>query len=224
MNIKTKGLYEDDYFYRLNNKSSDLTKVLIGAVAGVTVGSLIGGLFTTKGIEIRNRVGDAGKNLANDLANKVSDVKAVVANKYETAKEGAVDLLEKGKQKIGIHSGSNAFISEIPSEHSKAEDKHLGTKILLGALIASVASTVVWSFASEKGKETRKRVVSSTKEMATEFKEKAPKLAKKLATNISDAYQAAKEGAVELVEKERLVQSISSGTTSLGSPSGSANL
>jgi gas vesicle protein len=223
MNLQTNALYDDDYRYRSSDKSNDITKVLIGALAGAAVGSLVGGAFTQKGIEIRTRIGDASKSAADNVKDKVSGMKDAVADKFGTVKEGVVDLVEKGKQKIGLRS-SNAFLSEIPSEHSRAEDTHLPTKILFGALAVSVASTIVWSFATEKGKETRKRVVSSTKKMATEFKDKAPKVANKLATNISNTYQAAKEGAVELVERERLVQSIASGNTSFGSPSGAASV
>jgi gas vesicle protein len=223
MNLQTNASYDDDYRYTSNHKSNDITKVLIGALAGAAVGSLVGGAFTQKGNEIRTRIGDASKSAADNVKDKVSNMKDTVADKFGTVKEGVVDLVEKGKQKIGLRS-SNAFLSEIPSEHSRAEDTHLPTKILFGALALSVASTIVWSFATEKGKDTRKRVVSSTKKMATEIKDKAPKMANKLATNISNAYQAAKEGAVELVEKERLVQSIASGKTSFGSPSGTASV
>jgi gas vesicle protein len=224
MDFQTNALYEDDYRYKSSDKSNDITKVLIGALAGLAVGSLVGGAFTEKGIEIRNRISDAGKSAADNVKDRVSNMKDTVADKYNAVKEGVVDLVEKGKQKAGLRYSHDAFLSEIPSEHTKAEDKHLPTKILFGALAVSVASTIVWSFATEKGKETRKRVVSSTKKMATEFKDKAPKVANKLATNISNAYQAAKEGAVELVERERLVQSIASGNTSFGSPSGAASV
>ena len=40
-----------------NGDSNDLTKVLIGALAGAAVGSLVAGAFPQQGIEIRNRVG-----------------------------------------------------------------------------------------------------------------------------------------------------------------------
>jgi hypothetical protein len=56
MDIKTGRYHDTDYSSTSNTNSDDLKKVLLGALAGAAVGSLIGALYTEKGIETRNRV------------------------------------------------------------------------------------------------------------------------------------------------------------------------
>ena len=83
MNTESTGLSGVDYRDTVTTGSSDISKLLIGALAGAAVGSLIAGSFTQKGIEIRNRVGESSKNIANNLKDKVSDVKDKIADKYD---------------------------------------------------------------------------------------------------------------------------------------------
>jgi hypothetical protein len=106
MNSESTG-YSNTSYYDYDdttNKPNDLSKLLIGALAGAVVGSLVGGAFTQKGIEIRNKVGESGRNMASNVKDKFSDIKEGIADKYEAAKDGAADLIEKGKQKVGISS------------------------------------------------------------------------------------------------------------------------
>ncbi len=195
-----------DYPYRdtTSGDSKDLSKVLIGALAGAAAGSLIGGLFTEKGIEARNRVSEGSKNIANNLKDKVSGIKEGIADKYEAAKEGAADLIEKGKQKVGISPRSTAYKST-----AYTDEKGTGSKVLLGALAVSVAGLVVWSFATEKGKETRKRVGKGSKNIANNLKDKFTDIKE----GIADTYEAAKEGAADLLEKGKQQANMSSGST-----------
>ncbi len=203
-----------DYPYRdtTSGDSKDLSKVLIGALAGAAAGSLIGGLFTEKGIEARNRVSEGSKNIANNLKDKVSGIKEGIADKYEAAKEGAADLIEKGKQKVGISPRSTAYKSTAYTDENGTAytaEKGTGSKVLLGALAVSVAGLVVWSFATEKGKETRKRVGKGSKNIANNLKDKFTDIKE----GIADTYEAAKEGAVDLLEKGKQQANMSSGST-----------
>lgn len=61
MNLESRDLSGTNYGAATSTDSNDLSKVLIGALAGAALGSLIGGSFTRKGIEIRNRVGEEAK-------------------------------------------------------------------------------------------------------------------------------------------------------------------
>jgi len=205
MDMETKGLSDAGYRDTTSTGSNDLSKVLIGALAGAAAGSLIAGLFTEKGIEVRSRVGESSRNMANNLkdkastmteniAGKVSEISDSIVDKYQATKEGAADLIEKGKQKVGMSSGNTDYKST-----TALDEKESGSKILLGALIVSVASTIVWSFATEKGNQTRKRIAEGSKDMAATLKDKASVLA----DGIADTYEAAKEGATDLLEKEK---------------------
>jgi gas vesicle protein len=203
--------------------SSDLSKLLIGAAAGAVVGSLVAGSFTEKGIEIRNRISESGRNLGSDLKDKVSDMKGAIANKYESARESAASLLEKGKLKVGI-SSANAEEHAVDQYNGAAETGGAvsGTSIILGALIVSVASTIVWSFATERGNETRRRLARGTADLAGNVKSKVSDVASGLADTLSDTYQAAKEGAADMLDQLKEKTDTASGKTS-NAGSGSAS-
>ena len=120
MSTESNELSGAAYRYTTSTDSKDLSKVLFGALAGAAAGSIIGVLFTEKGIETRKRVGEGSRNIANNLkgkvadikeniADKVADIKENIADKYAATKEGAADLIEKGKQKVGMSSGNNAY-------------------------------------------------------------------------------------------------------------------
>jgi gas vesicle protein len=186
------------------NNSNDLSKVLIGALAGAAVGSIIGVLFTEKGIEARKRVSEGSKNMAKNLKEKVSDITEGLADKYEAAKESAADLIERGKQKVGMSPDYKAY-KGIESTGAKVTP----TKVLLGALAVSLAGTIIWSFASEKGIKTRKRLGKGSKNMANNLKDKVSNIA----DGIADTYEAAKEGVADLLEKRKQQNDLSSGST-----------
>ena len=206
MNPSNK-FYRNDYYVNTpRSGSSDITKVVIGALAGAVVGTLVAGAFTEKGVDIRHRVGKRGKKMAQNIKHKVSDVKHAVADKFDNVKEGAADLIQKGKEKVGIskkpsyasnnmYAGSSFAINN-PSDY---EENHTGKKILIGAAIASVAGAVIWAFATEKGKETRKHLAKSGKSVAGTLKEKASHIKEAIA----DVYEVAKEGANDLIAQEQ---------------------
>jgi len=224
MSAESREFSDGYYDSTTSTDTSDLTKILIGALAGAALGSLIGGSFTQKGIEIRNRVGEGSKKIADNLKDKVADVKEGIADKYEAAKESAAGLIEKGKQKVGISSGGSSYSGA--STYADGADTDVtgsGSKILLGALIVSVASTIVWSFATEKGNETRRRIAKSSKDLATNLKDKASDVAGGIVNGIHDTYEAAKEGAVDLLEQQKQGTNMSAGNTSYKSSTGADN-
>ncbi|HEX8278667.1 MAG TPA: YtxH domain-containing protein [Segetibacter sp.] len=215
MNTESKELLGTAYQGTTSTDSKDLSKVLFGALAGAAAGSIIGVFFTEKGIETRKRVGEGSRNIAKNfkdkvadikenIADKVADIKENIADKYAATKEGAADLIEKGKQKVGMSSGNTAYRGTTGDDEDNS-----GSKVLLGALVAAVAGAVIWSFATEKGTETRNRLGKGSKDIANNLKEKLSDIA----DNIADKYQAAKEGAADLVEKAKQQNNVSSGNT-----------
>lgn len=198
MYTESKELSGNAYRDTASGDSKDLSKVLIGALAGAAAGSIVGGLFTEKGMEARRKVREGSKNIASNLKDKVADVKEGIADKYESAKESAADLIEKGKQKVGMSSRSTEYKSTAYGDSvTYSHEEGTTSKVLLGALAVSVAGAVIWSFATEKGKETRKRIGKGSKDMAANLKDKVSNIA----DGIADTYEAAKEGAVDLLEK-----------------------
>lgn len=214
MNLESEEFSGTAYKGTTSGDSKDLTKVLIGALAGAAAGSIIGGLFTEKGIEVRQRVSEGSKNIANNLKDKASGITEGIADKYEAAKEGAADLLEKGKQKVGMSPRSTAYKGT-----SYVDERGTNSKVLLGALAVSVAGTIIWSLTTEKGKETRNRLGKGSKDMANNLKDKFSGIA----DGIADTYEAAKEGAADLLEKGKQQGDMSSGGTAYrGSAGGDA--
>ena len=114
----------------------------------------------------------------------------------------AADLIDKGKQKV--RSFGTTKDDMVNANSSDMETNGIGGPgILLGALIVSVASTIVWSFATERGNQTRRRIADGSRDLANNVKDKVSTVAGNIADGISNTYQAAKEGAVDLLEKEK---------------------
>ncbi len=220
MNIESRGSSGTDYSGTGSTKSNDLTKVLLGALAGAAAGSLIGGLYTEKGIETRHRLSYRSKKMANDFKEKASDItggiKDKVSNltgeigdKFEATKEAAAKLFAKGKPKVSKSSLSSDYAGNYVG-YDDQEIEISKQKVILAALAVSVAGTVVWSLTTEKGKKTRKRVGKSSKKIARNLKGTV----KNIAEGITDKYKTAKEGADDLLEREKQKASyLSSGST-----------
>jgi len=183
-------------------QSSDVTKILVGLLAGAAIGSLVGSAFTQKGTDIRNRIADSGSDFAGNIKEKLSNLTDAAADKYEAAKTAATDLIDKGKQKV--RSFGTTKDDRLNADSSDMETNGIGGPgILLGALIVSVASTIVWSFATERGNQTRRRIADGSRDLANNVKDKVSTVAGNIAHGISNTYQSAKEGAVDLLEKEK---------------------
>lgn len=76
------------------------SKVLLGLLAGVTTGALIGILFAPdKGTNTRKKFSKKGEDYVEGLKSKFDDFLQSVTDQYESAKDDADDLIAKGKSK-----------------------------------------------------------------------------------------------------------------------------
>jgi len=73
-------------------------KILLGVVIGATVGAALGVLFApAKGSVTRKRIARWGTDYAEDAKEKVNEYIDAITEEYNTIKEGAMDLVNKGK-------------------------------------------------------------------------------------------------------------------------------
>lgn len=72
-------------------------KILLGALAGLAAGALLGVLFAPeKGSVTRTKIGKKGEDYADAVKDKFNDFIDNVNEKFETVK----DEVDKGKQKV----------------------------------------------------------------------------------------------------------------------------
>ena len=75
-------------------------KTLLGLVAGVAAGAVLGILFAPeKGSVTRNQISQKGEDLLDNLKNKFDEFLANATSEMEDVKSEAEDLLAKGKEK-----------------------------------------------------------------------------------------------------------------------------
>jgi gas vesicle protein len=76
-------------------------KVLLGVLAGVAAGAVLGILFAPdKGAETRKKVSKKGQDYADDLKEKFDDFLSSITDNMDNAKDEASELAEKGKAKF----------------------------------------------------------------------------------------------------------------------------
>ena len=76
-------------------------KLVIGILAGATVGAAIGMLFAPRsGAELRKDIADKGGNAFKDVKDKVVGLKEKVADLAHKAEDKVLDLVDKGKAKL----------------------------------------------------------------------------------------------------------------------------
>jgi gas vesicle protein len=73
------------------------SKILLGFIAGATVGAAIGILFAPdKGTETRRKISEQGNDLADNLKSKFTDIVDGVKEKFSSLKTEGEDVAEKG--------------------------------------------------------------------------------------------------------------------------------
>ena len=84
------------------------TKVIIGAVAGAALGTLIVGLFATdEGRKTRKKLAKKTRKLRNKTLQQVGELKVGASRRYETVKQAATDIIDEGMAKVsGIVSNA----------------------------------------------------------------------------------------------------------------------
>jgi gas vesicle protein len=76
-------------------------KVLLGVLAGVATGALLGILFAPeKGTKTRRKIMESGDDYVDELKSKFDDLVNSISHKFESSKKDAEMMLANGKSKV----------------------------------------------------------------------------------------------------------------------------
>lgn len=86
-------------------------KVLLGVLAGVAVGSIVGILFApAKGSRTRKKILEQSENYADGLKEKFNEYVDTVSQKFEKVKDEVSAFSKKGKEKFEqVETDAKAF-------------------------------------------------------------------------------------------------------------------
>jgi gas vesicle protein len=82
-------------------------KVLLGIVVGAAVGAVFGMLYApAKGSVTRRRIVRRGTDYVEDVKEKFNEYIDALTEEYDSVKEGAMDLVDKGIEKAASVAGA----------------------------------------------------------------------------------------------------------------------
>jgi len=72
------------------------SRIIVGVLAGVTAGAILGLLFAPeKGEDTRRRISEKYNDLSDAIKDKLNDLVNVVKDEYDYAKDSATDIVNK---------------------------------------------------------------------------------------------------------------------------------
>ncbi|HEX8279068.1 MAG TPA: YtxH domain-containing protein [Segetibacter sp.] len=111
------------------------SKVLLGVLAGAATGAILGVLFAPdKGEETRRRISEGSKDVTDNLKTKFGEFVDGLAERYDSVKETATDLLDQGRQK------ASNVVSALKSEAGNVASNVSGSAVAGGAAGAAAGA------------------------------------------------------------------------------------
>jgi gas vesicle protein len=85
-----------------------LGKVMLGFVATVAAGAVLGVLFApAKGSVTRKIIARQGTDYSDDVKEKFNSYIDTISEEYDSIKDGVMDLVDKRKEKVVMAPGKN---------------------------------------------------------------------------------------------------------------------
>lgn len=76
-------------------------KVVLGMLAGLATGAVLGILFAPeKGSVTRRKIAKKGSDSVDEVKDKLDELLSTLTDKFEEVKEDTMELIEKGKMKM----------------------------------------------------------------------------------------------------------------------------